>query len=141
MGFKPPCKVFKLTFADGDWAGLEVVCREGSVDAYENLTGVPDDPKRRAEAFTVMCESFAPVLVSWNLEDPLTGQPTPPTLAGLRSHTITTVSTIVGAWLDAVLMHHPAAEARQGHAEQAVEELGDAGELEQQLLAASTTAA
>ena len=134
MGFKPPCLTFKLRFATEPWTGLEVICREGSVEQYEALSATPDDPQQRAEAFALMCATFAPALISWTLDDPITGEPTPPTLAGLRSHGITTVATIVDAWLDAVLMQHPVAPV-------ADQDLADASELERQLADLSTTAA
>jgi hypothetical protein len=79
MGFVPKKRPIVLTFpGDEDLDGLEVHVRGKSLGEYLEIVGLtPSDID--GPALVRQLEEFAKSLVSWNLEDPETGEPVPAT--------------------------------------------------------------
>lgn len=120
-GYVWPATTYRLEFADGRAAGLEVFCRAGSVAQYEAIAAQGDLVDAAPDkAMSSITETFALSLVRWNLEDD-NGVPVPATLAGLKSQEPELVQLIVGTWCDAVL-----ARKRQREASSEDREIADA---------------
>ncbi len=99
-GYEFPADTFDLTFSEGKFAGLKVVCVSGSIAQYRALDQL--DPTAGRDAYLVgLCNVFAESLVSWNLRR--RGKPVPPTLDGLLHQDPLLVTTIVNTWLDAFI--------------------------------------
>lgn len=128
-GYVWPATTYRLEFADGRAAGLEVHCRAGSVAQFEAIAAQGDLAEANPDqAMAAITETFALSLDSWNLErpvdprDPAAGTvPVPPTLEGLKSQEPELVQLIVGTWCDAVL-----ARKRQREASAEDREIADA---------------
>ncbi len=115
MGFVYQRKTYQLIF-EGGLAGLEVVAKSASGAAYKRIAamanrqwGNPLSDEDLAE-FEALCEAFAGVLVSWNLEEEheVRGKPVtkavPATLKGLMDQDLELVTAIVLSWMDAIAM-------------------------------------
>lgn len=114
MGYVRKRKLYRLVFDDEELAGLEVVTKASSVDAYEQISLLAnrkpghlteDDLDKTGHLY----REFAKVLVSWNLEeheDPFDESsplvPVPATVGGLMAQDLPFVLTIILAWMDAV---------------------------------------
>lgn len=104
-------KIYRLVFEDPDMDGLEVRAKSvplGQMLEFTKLQGqdlenLPRD--RQAETMTAMLETFAGVLVDWNLEEdtPAGRVPVPATLDGLKTLDFDFVMQIIVAWMDAIM--------------------------------------
>ncbi|MGW3428879.1 hypothetical protein ACWDHW_13125 [Streptomyces melanosporofaciens] len=100
MGFHFKPKNIQLVFDDTtDYAGFECVVRGMNLGEYmeilrldEVTTGVLDSQVRR----------FAESLVSWNLEDPETGEPIPATADEVFRQDMDFMLHVAGKWMDAI---------------------------------------
>lgn len=106
-GFRPEPRVYHLTFpAHPDVPGMQV--RLASMSILErlefdtmrftpvaNALEIPEKDRRMAQA-------LAERLISWNVLDPKTGDPVPPTLEGILSLDDWVINPIVEAWIDAI---------------------------------------
>lgn len=114
MGFKPQRRIYVLEFEKEELNGLEVRARSvplgqyldiveiaevAGPDGVDNLT--PEQTMKMVGAVGNLLESFADVLVSWNVEDE-DGAPVPANLDGLRSQEFPFVMEIIQAWVGAV---------------------------------------
>lgn len=99
MGFKAPRKVFRLTFADSEYEGLEVIARGASVGGMLDVQGLAADAVegRASGAGAGMIALFTESLVSWNLTDD-DDQPIPATADGIRGLDIDFVMLLIRAW-------------------------------------------
>jgi hypothetical protein len=108
VGYVPRETHYTLTWEAGEYAGLEVVCRSASTRVYEAIAGllavehtVP--PSVEALAATARAaDAFAGQIVSWNVERP-DGTPVPATAESLLDLAPLMVSTVMAAWMDALL--------------------------------------
>lgn len=108
MGYKRPKKVYKLVFADEEFAGLEV--RATSIplgqlmefeEAFELATKDAPTVAIGNERATNLFKLFVDVIVDWNLEDE-SDQPVPVSVDGLLSCERDFVIQLVAAWKIAV---------------------------------------
>ena len=104
-GFQAPRKIYRLTFADPDLAGLEVRARSVSTGQFLEISslaelagehGTSTDANEVRKLFT----AFAGAVVSWNLED--RGHPIAPDVEGLYSQDFDFVLNLIMAWLGAI---------------------------------------
>jgi hypothetical protein len=107
MGFRPEKKVFNIKFAeDHPLHGLEARASSLKFGEFMDMTAMAgvtiEDLQQDPEQATAMYDRFVECLLSWNLEDPETGEPTPTTMDGLRSHDLDLVNDLVMAWMDGV---------------------------------------
>jgi len=102
MGFSYR-RVLVLEFEDPSFEGLEVKAAVPSLGAFMDVMAAADEQEaattgvQMRDAANALLELFAPVLVSWNLED-TDGNPIPTTVDGLRSQDMALVTSIVTAW-------------------------------------------
>lgn len=70
VGFKPKRKVYKLVFADPDMEGLIVRARSTSTEKFLDIQEMADSITETSatSALRTLFETFADVLVEWNLE-------------------------------------------------------------------------
>lgn len=115
MGYVRKSKTYRLTWADGDLEGLEVICRSGTVATYQRLAALKERDYTAIPTAEDLAEndavyrSFAGVLVSWNLEEPKNPakpdgptRPVPATYEGLVAQDPEFVDSIILAWMSAV---------------------------------------
>lgn len=103
MGFTPKRQLYRLTFADPDMEGLEVIVHKGSMGSYTSIASLVefmDSTKvtsamlgRIDEAYGAFVES----VVSWNLEFE-DGTPVPVTLDGLKTQEFEFTAELMRAW-------------------------------------------
>jgi hypothetical protein len=111
MGFYPEETLYKLTFEDPSYAGLEVFCASISVDAFERMTalasktksGIANDDtgEEVARASSQMLDQFSNALRSWNIED-RDGNPVPSTRIGIGTQQLDLILRIIAAWMQAI---------------------------------------
>lgn len=83
MGYRPQRKVYVLDFGE-KYQGLEVKVRAGTLGqmlALQRLSG----EDLTADQLDGLFAGFAELLKEWNVEDPDSGEPVPPTVDGLKS--------------------------------------------------------
>lgn len=102
MGFRREAKVYNLKFADGEFSGLQVKTRSMSLGGFVELIELVDGGALSRDNVNEIFTRFAGVLISWNVEDPETGAPVPPTVEGLYTQELDLVQTVIEAWRDAV---------------------------------------
>lgn len=105
-GFQAPRKIYRLTFADPDLAGLEVRARSVSTGEFLQISSLAELAGERGVATDIsevskLFAAFAGAIVSWNLEDEK-GDPIAPDVDGLYSQDFDFVLSIIMAWLEAV---------------------------------------
>lgn len=99
MGYKRNPKIYHLTWADGEYAGLEVNIRSLNMgQLLEAKSGKGADGKDGLEG-TV--ELLADRIVDWNLEDE-DGNPVPATLEAMKGEDDDFVLGIINRWMEAV---------------------------------------
>jgi len=108
MGFKAPGRrTVTLPFA-GELEGLVVTVRRASQSALRaaaeltELSDGPDITESDARAILGLFDRFARSLVSWNVEDPETGEPIPATAEGIADLDDDFVLKIIMGWLTTV---------------------------------------
>lgn len=105
MGYKRK-KTFKLTWADGEFEGLEVRVRSMSVERFLELGPLLESADLGSfstediASMRDMFREFATVLVDWNLEEEDTDDPVPCTFDGFMGQDIKFVSEIVSKWAE-----------------------------------------
>jgi hypothetical protein len=108
-GVKRPQTQYRLKFADGDLAGLEVTARAPSLDELVKaapLAEVIDAANPDMAKVAELLEMFGRLLVSWNFEEE-DGTPVPATPAGLVSLEFAVTMEILTAWAEHVVRVAP----------------------------------
>lgn len=113
MGFEAPEPTVKLVFEEPEFEGLEIRVRAASMREFLAVSrwttgawmpgGDVDHPTKlniMTREWELICDTFAGVLIDWNLERK--GEPIPADREGLRSQIPDFVKAIIGAWTDAV---------------------------------------
>jgi hypothetical protein len=99
-------RTLKLTWADGEFAGLEIRAKRASMETFFNLAPLIDggidvsDSKGREEFLGLFLE-FGAYLVSWNLEDE-DGTPVPCTPAEFLAQDPRFVREVLDQWAEAI---------------------------------------
>jgi hypothetical protein len=103
MGFKAPRTIYKLVFTEPEYEGLTVRARSASTEEFLAITDLSDNAEENGgAAIRNLLETFATVLVSWNIDDDRTGQQLVPDFDGLKTLEFAFVMKIVNAWIEAV---------------------------------------
>src|SRR5690242_5207183 len=97
MGFRPEPRGLHITF-EGDLADMEMDARSVTVAEYLAMDSATEGE---------LLEQFAAALVSWNLEDQASGEPVPPTLAGVQSQDLGLVARLISGWRRALVTVPP----------------------------------
>jgi hypothetical protein len=105
MGFRPEPTIYKLNFKDSRLEGLTVRIGGCTVSEWQETlrNAEPDSGEAMANANDQMMALFAKYLVEWDLDDPRTGQPVPPTVDGIASQENKMITEIVIAWQKAMM--------------------------------------
>lgn len=105
MGFRPEPTIYKLSFKDSHLDGLTVRIGGCTVAEWQETlrSANPEDGTGVADANEQMLALFAKYLVEWDLEDPRTGEPVPPTMEGLNTQENRLIAEIVVAWQKAMM--------------------------------------
>lgn len=104
MGFKPPKKLYKLTFADQDMQGLVVTMRSVSVGSLLRLQELAEQGSDQAQAtgtFREMMDMFSSALVEWNLADDQ-DEILPATLESALTLDTDFLMTVISSWTQAI---------------------------------------
>jgi hypothetical protein len=104
VGFKPPKKLYKLTFADEDMAGLVVTMHSipvGSLLRLQELSDQGADQAKVTGTFREMMDMFAGALVEWNLVDEQ-DQILPTTLESVLGLDTDFLMTVITSWTQAI---------------------------------------
>lgn len=114
-GYTPEPTVYNIAFAgQGRLDGLEVKIASMSMGErfeYDRMRLAPVSTVEQIFAKNrAVAEKLADRIISWNVLDPKTGQPVPPTLDGLLAQEEYVVNAISGAWHDALVGRSPLAE-------------------------------
>jgi hypothetical protein len=106
VGYKP--KRYKLTWADGDLEGLEVVMKPASLGEMLNAEKLRDLAAEGASIAQLepLFRWFAGMLVSWNVEDD-DDQPVPATYEGVLTQDVDLIYAIVGEFTSRVTQAPP----------------------------------
>lgn len=99
MGFKVG-KVYKLTFEDERFEGLEVRVKSMPLGKFIEIASLIDEGGFTGETAPEVFARFSKVLVSWNAEDD--EGPLPMTAEGLLRLDIVEARTIIEGWRDAI---------------------------------------
>ncbi|MGW0587466.1 hypothetical protein [Streptosporangium sp. NPDC002607] len=105
MGYKRK-KTFKLTWADGEFDGLEVRARSISVERFLEFGPLLEGglsggfTAKDIEEMRELFREFSTVLVDWNLEDEDTDEPVPCTFEGFIGQDIAFVREIISTWAE-----------------------------------------
>lgn len=97
MGFTRNPKIYHLTWADGDYAGLEVNVRTITMGQLLEAKAGNNDQGLKGNV-----ELLANRIVDWNLEDEETGEPVPTTLEALQAEDDDLILAIINQWMEAV---------------------------------------
>lgn len=103
MGYKRK-KTFKLTWADGEFEGLEVRVRSMSVERFLELGPLLEAADMGSfstediEGMRGLFREFSTVLVEWNLEDEDTDEPVPCTFEGFMAQDLRLVGEVISRW-------------------------------------------
>lgn len=107
-GKKRPSKTLKLTFADGELAGLVVRMRSPSLEVFLSFGDLKDLDTEDTDMDSIK-QTLQPVadhLIEWNLEqnddDPQPGKPIPATMSGLLQLGLEESLELMTAWMDGV---------------------------------------
>lgn len=100
MGCRRNPKLYKLRFADDDYAGLEITLRSLTIGEMRQVRGSSDD-EDDSDVLVRMTRMIAQQMVSWNREDE-TGQPLPPTYESLEGEEPSLINLIIDQWTQAV---------------------------------------
>lgn len=96
MGYKRNPKIYKLVFDDTtDYPGLEVQVRTLTMGQLYRALG----EGKGARNFDLLCDR----IVSWNLEDEVTGEPVPVTREALEAEDDDLIGAVINRWLAEVM--------------------------------------
>lgn len=101
MGYVREKKIFRLTFSDPSFSGLEVMAGSTSVGKLLEVSKMGSQTLSE-EQVGVVFGVFADALISWNLENE-DGTPVPATLEGLYEQDVEFVMQIVQSWMEVVV--------------------------------------
>jgi len=108
MGFKAPGRRTVTLPFTGELEGLVVIVRRASQSSLRaaarlmELTEGPDLTESDAATILDLFDRFARALVSWNVEDPETGDPIPATAEGIAELDDDFIIKIIMGWLTTV---------------------------------------
>ena len=117
-GFRPKPRQHLVRFGDDtEYAGLEVLVTEPSVEAVLRLVDLVDkvqgdDPD--VAAVGDLFARFARCLVSWNVEDEH-GKPVAADLAGVEAQPFGLVMAVVQGWLEGMIAAPPNLSSASGN--------------------------
>lgn len=135
MGYQR--SLLKLVFRDGEFGGLEVVCRRMKVADAMAATALAKvdqaDPAQQVAALEKVTEILASHIVSWNLEDE-DGEPVPTDLEHLREQDFQMVNALVTKWMEVAVGVSPPLSKPSNGGEPSLEELIPMEELSPSLL-------
>lgn len=95
MGYRPQRKRYELVFQD--MPGLEVTVKSASIGELREIEELNNTQDRLA-----LFRVFADKLISWNMEDPESGEPMPPTLDSILALEVETIMPIIVGWVQTV---------------------------------------
>lgn len=103
MGFRPEPTIYSIKFEGTSMEGLHVRASACTVDEYNRMLRNAVESgdgitKESVDANEWMYQLFANHLVSWDLEDYITGEPVPTTLDGIVSQERSMISEILRGW-------------------------------------------
>jgi hypothetical protein len=106
-GFRKPAKVYRLKFADEEFAGLEVKAKSVPLGTFLELSTLAEpiaggDSREQVTRVSQLFAGFAQALISWNLEDEETGEAVPATYDGIMAQEFDFVLAIITAWMEAI---------------------------------------
>jgi hypothetical protein len=107
VGYRRTRNIYKLTFADGEFEGLEVRAHSLPTGQFLDLAGLADlaDSKKFSKddigKLEGLFQGFAKALVSWNLEEE-DGTPIPATLEGVKGQEIEFILTLIMEWMGTI---------------------------------------
>lgn len=106
-GFRPEVDEYTVTYDEPNMRGLVAHFEEVPVGDALDLDvlrfGAPSEtPAERKERLTDLYGIVAGVLAGWNLLHPKTGQPVPPTVAGLMSLKQDFVNDVIAGYINAL---------------------------------------
>lgn len=113
MGFVRKTKILKLVFDDPSMEGLEVRAKAVPLGALMEIAKVANlvgkvgaiPTEEQMEDLDNLFQRFAKVLVDWNLEESIDGNPptpVPATIEGIYSQDLDFMVDVVVAWIEAV---------------------------------------
>lgn len=111
MGYTPKEKIYRLKFADAEYAGLVVEAGSPTVGRIRHLMRMAsvlggadarDLTPEQARALDELLTGFVEALRAWNVDHPRTREPVPPTLDGIDTLGIDFVLPVVMTWMDTV---------------------------------------
>lgn len=104
MGYRRSPKVYRLQFADEEFAGLEVMVRSmpvGEFLALARLQSTLDQDNPDPGEIEQLFKTFQSKLIGWNLEDER-GEKMPATVQSLYAQDLEFVLAMIGAWVEAM---------------------------------------
>ena len=100
-GYRREKPLYKLTFADDEFDGLEVVAKSLPLGEFFELQRLQEKANTDPDVAEQVIGRLADVLTGWNLEDD-DGQPVPCTFEGIKQQDLPFVLAIFQAWMEAV---------------------------------------
>lgn len=118
-GFRPEPTVYKLYFDEKSGLdGLSVRTRTLTIAEFNQMiiwTSGGETAAETAKFNENLAQLFIGKLVSWNLLDPETGDPVPPTVEGFMQSERPLINKIIGAWQMAMVgIDGPLSDASEG---------------------------
>lgn len=126
MGFQAPHKVYKLTFEDPEYEGLEVRVKSSEFGTFLDIAQLmdldtdADVTAKDVEDINALFGYFVDAIIDWNLEDD-GGVPVPQTVKGLRTLDLGFVMDMVQAWVRALKGTSPGLSRPSGSGEPSLE--------------------
>ncbi|MFC8862649.1 hypothetical protein [[Kitasatospora] papulosa] len=101
MGYRHKAKRINVRFEEPhDYAGFEAVLRGKSLAGFLDLQGIGEvDKSSLGEQLREMSHN----LISWNLEDEITGEPVPVTPEAVMGQDQDLMIALAAAWMDGLL--------------------------------------
>lgn len=101
MGYRHKIPRINVAFEVGhEYHGCEAVLRKLTLGEWLDITGISDDAVVRHVGDQL--KSMGDKLISWNLEDPETGEPILPTAEAVLNQDRDLMLAILNAWLDGI---------------------------------------
>jgi hypothetical protein len=102
MGYRREPRIINLRFEDTEYDGLVVRARSVSTGEFFAFQDLAEHADRRSDSARDLIALFATVVIDWNLEDPVTGEPMPVSDQVLLDQDLDFVMDLVITWMDAV---------------------------------------
>jgi hypothetical protein len=110
MGFRPEPTIYNIEFEGTSLDGLHVRASACTVGEYEHMLQLIVDANKQGNVSQDILDGndwlkqlFLNHLVSWDLEDYITGEPIPATLEGIRTQERGVFSVILQGWQTAIV--------------------------------------